>query len=67
MGQSNILVEFCLLLDTQLILREIKDQWADKCNVNFEICSVCRFVGEMGRNFINRGRKVPYVWVMAEG
>lgn len=35
--------------------------WADECNVDLEMCIVCRFVGGMGRNAINRRKKVPFV------
>ena len=44
----------------------MKDAWADECNVDLEMCVVCRFVGGMRRNTIHARKKVPYVWVTEE-
>lgn len=48
-----------------MILKDMKDPQADKCNVDLDIGTVCRCVGRMGRNSINR-RKGLYVWVTTE-
>lgn len=59
-GQSNLLTEFYQLLDTVYSWRSERSK-ADECNVDLEMCIVCRFVGGMRRNTINRRKMVPYL------
>lgn len=55
MDRSNIFIEFDQLSDPQLILREVKESQASKCNMDLEISRAFRWVAGIGRNSRNRG------------